>query len=55
MWPMIEMSGLEHFKFIDEVLYVYNESNPINDHKIDLNKVRNTHNLIANKTPYKKI
>ena len=55
MWPMIEMSGLEHFKFIDEVLYVYNESNPINDHKVDLSKVRNIHTLISNKTPYKKI
>lgn len=55
MWPMIEMSGLEHFKFIDEILYVYNESNPINDHKVDLSKVRNIHNLIANKTPYNKI
>ena len=55
MWPMIEMSGLEHFKFIDEVLYVYNESNPINDHKVDFSKVRNTHTLISNKTPYKKI
>jgi glycosyltransferase involved in cell wall biosynthesis len=55
MWPMIEMSGLEHFKFIDEILYIYNESNPINDHKVDLSKVRNIHNLISNKTPYKKI
>jgi len=55
MWPMIEMSGLEHFKFIDEILYVYNESNPINDHKVDLSKVRNIHNLIANKIPYNKI
>ena len=55
MWPMIEMSGLEHFRFIPDVLYVYNESNPINDHKIDINKVRNTHNLIANKKPYNKI
>ena len=55
MWPMIEMSGLEHFKFIDEVLYVYNESNPINDHKVDFSKVRNTHTLISNKTPYNKI
>jgi hypothetical protein len=55
MWPMIEMSGLEHFKFIDEVLYVYNESNPINDHKVDFSKVRNIHTLISNKTPYKKI
>jgi glycosyltransferase involved in cell wall biosynthesis len=55
MWPMIEMSGLEHFRFIDEILYVYNESNPINDHKVDINKVRNIHNLISNKTPYKRI
>lgn len=55
MWPMIEMSGLEHFKFIDEILYVYNESNPINDHKIDINRVRQTHMTISNKTPYKKI
>ena len=55
MWPMIEMSGLEHFKFIDEVLYVYNESNPINDHKVDFSKVRNIHTLISNKTPYNKI
>lgn len=55
MWPMVEMSGLEHFKFINEILYVYNESNPINDHKVDLSRVRNTHNIIANKTPYKRI
>ena len=55
MWPMIEMCGLEHFKFIEEILYVYNESNPINDHKVDISKVRNIHNFISNKTPYKKI
>ena len=55
MWPMIEMSGLEHFKFIDDILYVYNEANPINDHKVDFQKVRNTHSYISNKTPYKRI
>jgi glycosyltransferase involved in cell wall biosynthesis len=55
MWPMIEMAGLGHFKFIPDILYVYNESNPINDHKVDLSKVRNIHNLISNKTPYKKL
>jgi hypothetical protein len=55
MWPMIEMAGLDHFKFIPDILYVYNESNPINDHKVDLSKVRNIHNLISNKTPYKKL
>lgn len=55
MWPMIEMSGLEHFKFIEDVLYVYNESNPLNDHKVDLHKVRYTHHLISNKTKYSRI
>ena len=55
MWPMIEMCGLEHFKFIEDALYTYNESNPINDHKVDINKVRYTHDLISNKTQYKKL
>jgi glycosyltransferase involved in cell wall biosynthesis/mannosyltransferase OCH1-like enzyme len=30
MFAMIEMSGLKHSKFIDRVLYIYNDLNPIN-------------------------
>lgn len=33
MFPMLEMAG-DRFKFIDEVLYVYNTTNPISDHLI---------------------
>lgn len=55
MFPMVEMSGEEHFKFIPEVLYVYNESNPINDHKVNMGKVSSTVNVIRNKQPYIKI
>lgn len=55
MFPMVEMSGEEHFKFIPEVLYVYNESNPINDHKVNMSKVSSTVNVIRNKQPYIKI
>jgi glycosyltransferase involved in cell wall biosynthesis len=55
MFPMLEMSGIEHFKFIPEVLYTYNESNPINDHKVNMNKVISTVNIIRNKKPYNKI
>jgi len=33
MIPMMELSGGNH-AFIDEVLYIYNEGNPINDHKV---------------------
>jgi len=33
MYPMIEMAGVKHIKFIDRVLYVYNDLNPHNDMK----------------------
>jgi glycosyltransferase involved in cell wall biosynthesis len=34
MFAMLEMSG-EHGRFLDEVLYVYNDENPLNEHKLD--------------------
>lgn len=34
MWPMLEMCG-SRFRFISDILYVYNNANPINDHKVD--------------------
>jgi glycosyltransferase involved in cell wall biosynthesis len=37
MFPMIEMARNGHFKFIEEILYIYNISNPLNDHKIKVN------------------
>ena len=52
MFPMLEMSGEKHFKFIQNVLYIYNESNPLNDHKINMDKVNLIVNIIRNKKPY---
>jgi hypothetical protein len=52
---MIEMSGKEKFKFINDILYVYNESNPINDHKVDIRLTIELANKIRNKKPYNKI
>jgi glycosyltransferase involved in cell wall biosynthesis len=40
MYPMLEMSGEEHYKFMNEINYIYNEQNPLNDHKINFNKVK---------------
>lgn len=34
MFPMIEMARKGHFKFIDEVLLIYNGENELNDHKV---------------------
>lgn len=39
MFPILEMSG-GRFKFIDEILYVYNNSNPLNDNKVH-NQIKN--------------
>jgi hypothetical protein len=55
MFPMFEMSGEEHYRFLPEVNYVYNELNPLNDHKVDLNATVVLANKIRNKTPYTKL
>lgn len=36
MLPMLEMAGDERIIHISEYLYVYNNENPINDHKVDV-------------------
>jgi len=55
MFPMLEMAGMEHFRFVSEKLYIYNESNPLNDHKINMSNVVKTTNFIRNKPSYPKI
>jgi glycosyltransferase involved in cell wall biosynthesis len=55
MYPMVEMCGLEHFKFIPDHLYVYNGANPINDHKVSFEKVQRVVNIFRAKQPYKKL
>jgi len=39
MFPMLEMAGPEHYHFMPEINYVYNEWNPINEHKVDMGMV----------------
>ena len=55
MFPMFEMSGQEHYRFLPNINYIYNESNPINDHKVNMSNVTQTVNKIRNKTPYTKL
>lgn len=35
MYPMIEMCGHKHLKFIERIMYIYNDINPLNDMKTD--------------------
>lgn len=55
MFPMFEMSGQEHYRFLSNINYIYNESNPLNDHKVNMTKVMETVQKIRNKIPYQKI
>lgn len=46
MMPMLEMCEPDQAVFIPEVLYAYNDLNPINDHKVDAGKQRDMHRRI---------
>ena len=39
MLPMLEMAGPKHYKYIPDFLLVYNDQNPLNEHKVDMNMV----------------
>ena len=55
MYPMIEMCGEEHYCFMNDINYIYNESNPINDHKVNMEKVNSIVTKIRNKKSYDRI
>ena len=54
MFPMLEMAGNRQ-EFMDEVLYVYNDDNPISDHKIRRNAQILAAKEIRQKNKYMKL
>lgn len=55
MYPMLEMSGQEHYRFMNEINYVYNAENPLNDHKVNMGDVNSIVNKIRGKQKYDKL
>jgi glycosyltransferase involved in cell wall biosynthesis len=55
MYPMIEMAGEKNYRFMPEINYVYNEDNPINDHKVNMGSVSRIVNILRNKEKYAKL
>jgi glycosyltransferase involved in cell wall biosynthesis len=51
MLPMLEMAA-GRYKFISDVMYVYNDENPINDYKVRLPLMLRYTNLIHDMPPY---
>jgi glycosyltransferase involved in cell wall biosynthesis len=52
LYPMIEMSGKKHMRFIEDILYVYNDENPSCIYKIYPNENLNEAEYFRNKPQY---
>lgn len=52
MFPMLEMAGLQHIKFISEQIYVYNDLSDYNDHKLNRQDQKKAEMIIRKKPKY---
>lgn len=55
MYPLLEMCGPNHTKFINKILYVYNDRNSANDMKIHKEEQLRVVSIIKNKKEYDEI
>ena len=53
--PMIEMAGVDRVAYIPEVLYTYNDTSPLNDHKLRREEQKRTERYIRRLPPYKRV
>lgn len=51
IYPLLEMAG-KHSKFLSEVLYVYNNANPLNEHKLNRELQTKCSTHVVNKKKY---
>jgi len=54
MFPMLEMSGGK-WRFMPDILYVYNVQNPLNENKVDIPAIYRVENEVRNKKKYEAI
>jgi glycosyltransferase involved in cell wall biosynthesis len=52
MFPMLEMAGEEHYHFLEDINYVYNDTNPLNEYKVDGYNVAHIGRKVMSKKPY---
>jgi len=54
MYPMLEMCG-DRWKFMPDILYVYNIYNPLNENKVNIPAIERVDNEVRNKKKYEVI
>ena len=52
MIPILEMAANSHIRFIEDILYIYNYENPINDQKIKFDELMATEKKLREKKRY---
>lgn len=55
MYPMIEMAGLNHIRFIEKILYIYNDQNPTCLFKVNPSESIKWANYFINKPSYNEL
>lgn len=55
MYPMVEMSGKDRVRLVNDILYIYNRKNPISVDRVHRYDQLRIENQIAQKNPYKKL
>ncbi len=54
MFPMLEMAGFKS-KFIEDVVYIYNRNNPLNEDKVNHRKIYESEKRIRSMKKYKRM
>jgi len=49
MYDMLEMAGKDHYRFLSDVHYIYNDTNPLNEHKKYMPTIQYMNNMVRNK------
>jgi glycosyltransferase involved in cell wall biosynthesis len=55
MFPMLEMAGANHIRFIPDVTYIYNVASPLNDHKLRVVEQQRLGQVLRSKESYVQI
>jgi glycosyltransferase involved in cell wall biosynthesis len=55
MYPMIEMAGVKRIRYIDIPWYLYNDVNPLNEHKVSVEKQWRLAMEISQRQKYERI
>ena len=55
MYPMVEMAGPEHFRPINQIMYIYNRENPLAVDRIHRQEQLRIESVLKNKKPYDRL